>query len=85
MAGPAAAKMSPMEIHDILLRGDHITLDAALKLAGVAPSGGAAKALVATGQVRVDGREELRKTCKLRAGQVVEALGVRVRILASPE
>ena len=53
------------------LRGEFIPLDALLKATGLAPSGGAAKSLVAQGLVRVDGAVELRKTCKLRAGQVV--------------
>jgi len=67
---------------DIELRGEHITLDALLKLTGLAPSGGGAKAMIAAGKVQVDGREELRKTCKLRAGQVVSVTGTRVRVLA---
>ena len=56
---------------DFALRGEFITLDALLKATGLAGSGGAAKAMVAEGRVQVDGREELRKTCKIRAGQVV--------------
>lgn len=64
------------------LRGDFIPLDALLKATGLAPSGGAAKALVAQGVVRVDGTVELRKTCKLRVGQVVELAGVRITIQA---
>ena len=58
------------------LRGEFITLDRLLKATGLAPSGGAAKALVADGRVQVDGRDELRKTAKLRAGQVVALAGV---------
>ena len=68
---------------DFLLRGDHITLDALLKAIGVAPSGGAAKLMVAEGRVEVDGREELRKTCKIRAGQVVSVTGVRIKVMAA--
>jgi ribosome-associated protein len=67
---------------ELVLRGDHIALDALLKTSGVAPSGGAAKAMVASGRVQVDGREELRKTCKVRAGQVVQVGDVRVQVLA---
>jgi ribosome-associated protein len=67
---------------ELVLRGDHIALDALLKTTGVAPSGGAAKAMVASGRVQVDGREELRKTCKVRAGQVVQVGDVRVQVLA---
>ena len=66
---------------ELVLRGDHIALDALLKTTGVAASGGAAKAMVASGRVQVDGREELRKTCKVRAGQVVQVGDVRVQVL----
>lgn len=67
---------------DFTLRGDHIPLDALLKATGLAPSGGIAKRMVADGLVQVDGRDELRRTCKIRAGQVVEVNGTRVRVLA---
>jgi ribosome-associated protein len=68
---------------DFALRGDYITLDALLKATGLAESGGRAKAMVAAGLVRVDGQQELRKTCKLRAGQVVALAGTQVRLVAA--
>ncbi len=71
-----------MTLVDFPLRGEYITLDALLKATGLAPSGGIAKMMVADGLVQVDGREELRKTCKIRAGQVVSLTGARVRVLA---
>jgi len=71
-----------MTVIDFELRGDFIPLDALLKATGVAGSGGAAKALVADGQVTVDGQPESRKTCKVRAGQEVAVGGVRIRIHA---
>jgi ribosome-associated protein len=67
---------------DFALRGDFIPLDALLKATGLAESGGRAKALVAAGQVQVDGQPELRKACKLRAGQVVQFGDTRIRITA---
>ncbi|WP_394001006.1 RNA-binding S4 domain-containing protein [Luteimonas sp. WGS1318] len=57
-----------------LLEAEHVELNQLLKLVGLCDSGGAGKALVASGAVRVDGAVELRKTCKIRAGQTV-ALG----------
>ena len=69
---------------DFELRGEFIPLDALLKATGLADSGGRAKALVADGQVQVDGQQELRKTCKLRAGQVVQIGDARVRIAGAP-
>jgi ribosome-associated protein len=67
---------------DLVLRAEYITLDALLKATGLAPSGGAAKSMIADGRVQVDGRDEARKTCKLRAGQVVRVGEARVRVLA---
>lgn len=69
-----------MNLIDFDLRGDFIPLDALLKATGVAESGGAAKMLVADGKVQVNGQQELRKTCKVRAGQVVSAAGIRIRV-----
>ena len=60
-----------MNLIDFELRGEFIPLDALLKATAVAHSGGAAKTLVADGHVLVDGQPESRKTCKIRAGQVV--------------
>jgi ribosome-associated protein len=65
------------------LRGEHITLDALLKATGLAPSGGGAKALIAAGKVQVDGQMELRRGCKLRAGQVAAITGTRIRLTAA--
>ncbi|MFL6681313.1 MAG: RNA-binding S4 domain-containing protein [Burkholderiaceae bacterium] len=58
------------------LRGDHITLDALLKAAGLASSGGEAKMLIQQGGVQVNGEDDLRRGRKLRAGDRV-AVGER--------
>jgi ribosome-associated protein len=39
--------------------------------------------MVAEGIVRVDGEIELRKTAKIRAGQVVECLGQKIKVIAA--
>jgi ribosome-associated protein len=65
---------------DFTLTGEYVELHNLLKLTGLADSGGAAKALVATGAVKVDGRVELRKTCKIRAGQVVMHEDTRIAV-----
>lgn len=57
---------------------DFVELKNLLKLSGLAESGGAAKAAIAEGLVTVDGGVELRKGCKVRAGQVVEFENSRV-------
>lgn len=50
------------------LRGDHITLAQALKVAGVAGSGGQAKQLVRSGAVTVNGGVETQPGRKLVPG-----------------
>ena len=62
---------------------EHIELNQLLKLTGVCDSGGAGKHLVASGAVRVDGVIELRKTCKIRDGQVVETGDATIDVIAS--
>ncbi|MBI5613090.1 MAG: RNA-binding S4 domain-containing protein [Gammaproteobacteria bacterium] len=63
------------------LIGEYVELNQLLKLTGVCPSGGAGKLRVATGEVSVDGQVELRKTCKIRAGQTVRVGDVRIRVV----
>lgn len=64
------------------LRGDHITLDALLKATGVAGSGGEAKAMIATGRVRVNGEAEARRGRKLRSGDRVQLDALDVSLYA---
>ena len=66
------------------LRSEYVELNQLLKLAGLCDSGGAGKNLVASGVVSVDGKRELRKTAKIRAGQVIGIGDVRISVL-SPE
>lgn len=68
----------PTEIFD--LEGEFIELNQLLKLTGLCGSGGAGKLLVASGVVKVDGVQELRKTAKIRAGQVVTTGSVRIEV-----
>jgi ribosome-associated protein len=82
--GPHAIARYPAPMRESLdfeLHGDHVELNQLLKLAGLCDSGGAGKQLVASGAVQVDGVVELRKTCKIRAGQVVRVgeAGIVVR------
>lgn len=62
------------------LNDDFVELNQLLKLVGLCESGGAGKMIVASGDVKVDGKTELRKTCKIRAGQVVTLGNVRIRV-----
>lgn len=64
------------------LEGEYVELNQLLKLAGLCDSGGAGKQIVASGAVTVDGDVELRKTCKIRAGQVVRVADIEIHVVA---
>ena len=64
------------------LTSEFIELNQLLKLAGLVDSGGAGKHVVASGAVKVDGKQELRKTAKIRAGQQVAVGDVRIAVTA---
>ncbi|MCB6185216.1 RNA-binding S4 domain-containing protein [Leeia sp. TBRC 13508] len=53
-----------------------------LKLCGLADSGGQGKLWVGEGRVKVDGQVELRKTAKIRDGQLVEIGDSRILVKA---
>ncbi len=65
------------------LKGEYIALCDLLKTTGIADSGGQGKAFVADGIVTVDGEIELRKTAKIRAGQVVQCFDNRITVIAA--
>ncbi len=64
------------------LSKEYIALCDLLKLTGIADSGGRGKVMVAEGLVKVDGQLEDRKTAKIRAGQSVECMGIRIQVVA---
>ena len=69
-----------MQTIDFELKGEFVELNQLLKLTGVVDSGGAGKHLVAEGVVSVDGQQELRKTAKIRVGQVVRLGDLEIRV-----
>ena len=74
-----------MQQLEFTLNSEFVELNQLLKLTGICNSGGAGKMLVASRAVTVDGRVETRKTCKVRAGQLVCIGGVRIRVVAHAE
>jgi ribosome-associated protein len=64
------------------LNSEFVEINQLLKLSGLVDSGGAGKNLVASGVVSVDGKKELRKTAKIRAGQTVSVGDVRISVTA---
>ncbi len=71
-----------MQSLEFSLNGEYVELNQLLKLVGICDSGGAGKTIVASGAVAVDGTVEMRKTCKIRAGQVVTLGDVRIRVIS---
>ncbi|POA98931.1 RNA-binding protein [Chromobacterium sinusclupearum] len=65
------------------LASEYIALCDLLKACNVCHSGGAAKHFIGEGNVRVDGQVELRKTCKIRAGQQVSGDGFTIVVEAA--
>lgn len=74
-----------MQRIEFQLNREFVQLNQLLKLTGLCDSGGAGKALVAGGGVAVDGNVELRKTCKIRIGQVVTLGDVQINVVAAGE
>ena len=64
---------------EIQIRGDMIRLGQLLKLADVADSGADAKALLAEGQVTVNGEPESRRGRQIHVGDVVAVAGQEIR------
>lgn len=72
-----------MQHIDFELDRDYVELHQLLKLTGLCDSGGQGKWLVASGAVSVDGQQELRKSCKIHAGQTVQLDDVTIHVTAS--
>jgi ribosome-associated protein len=72
-------------VRDLPIRGESIRLGQALKLSGLAESGGEARALIEDGVVTVNAEVETRRGRQLRHGDVV-AVGddvLRIEALAA--
>ena len=67
-------------MREIEARDGVIRLGQLLKVAGIADSGGEAKALLQSGAVLVNGRPETRRGRQLRAGDVVGVGEEQVRV-----
>jgi ribosome-associated protein len=69
-------------IQELRISGETIRLGQLLKLSGIAESGGDGKALLLADGVRVNGVQETRRGRQLHDGDLVEARGEGVRVLA---
>ena len=68
-------------MREVEIRGETIRLGQLLKVAGLADSGGEAKALIADGQVIVNGEVETRRGRQLHAGDELTASGETLRLV----
>lgn len=62
------------------LTSEFVELNQLMKLVGLVDSGGAGKNMVASGAVSVDGKQELRKTAKIRSGQTVKVGALQIKV-----
>lgn len=68
-------------MQDVFINREPVELYKILKFEGLAATGGEAKLVVAEGLVKVNGQIEMRKRCKLRAGDIVELDGKSFRLV----
>ncbi len=68
-------------MQDVIINREPVELYKVLKFEGLVASGGEAKMAVAEGQVAVNGVIEMRKRCKLRAGDVIKFNGEQFRLI----
>jgi len=71
---------APDDPRPVTIRDDVIRLGQLLKLAGIAPSGGEARAMLDAGIVTVNGEPEARRGRQLRRGDVVAVGDDAVRV-----
>lgn len=68
-------------MQDVLINREPVELFKVLKFEGLVGTGGEAKIAVAEGLVTVNGELEMRKRCKLSAGDVVGFNGESYRLV----
>ncbi|HYN29474.1 MAG TPA: RNA-binding S4 domain-containing protein [Dermatophilaceae bacterium] len=69
-------------VQEVPIRDEAIRLGQLLKLAGVAPDGSLARAVVEAGEVTVDGAVETRRGARVRPGATVRYAGHTLRVTA---
>ncbi|WP_313348837.1 RNA-binding S4 domain-containing protein [Stenotrophomonas sp.] len=74
-----------MQTLEFELDRDYVELKQLLKLADLVTSGGEAKTVIGDGHVLVDGEVELRKACKIRAGQQVQFGDTVINVIADSD
>jgi ribosome-associated protein len=62
------------------IENDYIELNKLLKVTGLCATGGLAKIVIDHGCVKVDGKTEYRKGCKIRKGQRIDFKGEIIEV-----
>jgi len=75
--------VSILEPNEVAIRGEMIRLGQLLKLTDVVDSGGEAKALLAAGDVSVNGERERRRGRQLHDGDLVAVPGQLLRVVVA--
>ncbi|HCT30201.1 MAG TPA: RNA-binding protein [Bacteroidales bacterium] len=64
------------------IKEEYIQLDQLLKALRIANSGGIAHLMVDDGMVKVNGFVEVRRRAKIRANDIIEVEGVKVKVIS---
>ena len=68
-------------MQDVIINKESVELYKVLKFEGLVATGGEAKMVVAEGLVSVNGEVEMRKRCKLKAGDLIEFNQLQYRLV----
>ncbi len=80
----ASVEEEPLEFREVEISREPIELYKILKFESMVGSGGEAKAVVAAGQVLLNGKVEIQKRKKIMAGDTIEFAEEKFRIQLSP-
>jgi len=81
----ASVEEGPLEFRDVEISHEPIELYKILKFENMVESGGEAKAVVAAGQVILNGKVETQKRKKIMGGDIIEFAEEKIRIQLSPQ
>lgn len=68
-------------MQNVIINKEPVELYKVLKFEGLVATGGEAKMVVAEGLVSVNGEVEMRKRCKLNAGDIIEFNGEQLQLV----
>ena len=78
-------KAKPVKAEECPIKTEYIKLDAFLKFAAVAETGGDAKLMIQEGEIKVNGEICTQRGKKLRPGDIIEGLGRYITVTQDTE